>query len=86
MRVRRSLLMGLGIMIALSVGVPVAATAIDSNLVGMDEQIDESPYEWTYDEENGTWSLVKKEDDTPVTVDGVISGMVIIISLKVVCW
>ncbi|MCI6044217.1 L,D-transpeptidase family protein [bacterium] len=71
MRVRRSLLMGLGIMIALSVGVPVAATAIDSNLVGMDEQIDESPYEWTYDEENGTWSLVKKEDDTPVTVDGV---------------
>ena len=71
MRVRRSLLMGLGIMIALSVGVPVAATAIDSNLVGMDEQIDESPYEWTYDEENGTWSLVKKEDDTPVKVDGV---------------
>lgn len=71
MRVRRSLLMGLGIMIALSVGVPVAATAIDSNLVGMDEQIDESPYEWIYDEEKGTWSLVKKEDDTPVTVDGV---------------
>ena len=71
MRVRRSLLMGLGIMIALSVGVPVAATAIDSNLVGTDEQIDESPYEWIYDEENVTWSLVKKEDDTPVTVDGV---------------
>ena len=72
MRVRRSLLMGLGIMIALSVGAPVAATEIDPDqVVSTDEQIDESPYKWTHDEENGTWSLVKKEDDTPVKVDGV---------------
>ena len=39
MRVRRSLLMGLGIMIALSVGAPVAATEIDPDQVVSTDEI-----------------------------------------------